>query len=134
MRQTRSMSDYTIKNLKEIEDSAERFGLAPNIEARFGRDALEAESGGVSYQRLAPDFRQPFGHRHEQQEEVYVLVGGSARVKLEDEVQELTPWDALRVAPGTMRCFEGGPKGAEIIVFGAGSRDQTEMIPGWWTD
>ena len=129
------MSDYTIKNLKsDVDDAAARFGLSPHVEARFGRAALEARSGGVSYQRLAPNFRQPFGHRHSEQEEVYVLVGGSARVKLDDEVHELKQWDALRVAPTTMRCFEGGPEGSEIVIFGAGARDETEMVSGWWTD
>ncbi len=127
------MSNYTIKNLKEIEDAAERFGLAPNRGAVRARRARGRERRAL-VPALAPNFRQPFGHRHEQQEEVYVLVGCNARVKIDDEVQELKPWDALRVAPGTMRCFEGGPDGAEIIVFGAGVRDQAEAVPGWWTD
>ncbi len=76
------MGDYTKVNLKDVEDQAERFGLAPNIEFRMGRVALELENSGVSYQRLAPDFRIPFGHKHKRQEEVYVLVSGSARMKL----------------------------------------------------
>jgi mannose-6-phosphate isomerase-like protein (cupin superfamily) len=130
-----SMSAYTIKNLKEIEDSASRFGLSPNLEARFAKDPLECEQFGLSYQRYAPGFRLPFGHKHNTQEEVYVLLSGGGRMKLGDEVAELKQWDAVRVAKGTMRNFEAGPEGAELIAFGApktGSGD-AEMTPGWWS-
>jgi quercetin dioxygenase-like cupin family protein len=126
------VSAYKIANLKEIENSAERFGLAPNVEARFARGALEAEKSGMSYQRFAPNFRGPFGHRHEQQEETYVVVSGGGRVKLEDEVHELRQWDALRVAPETARGFEAGPDGLELLVFGAGESGDTEMLSDWW--
>jgi uncharacterized cupin superfamily protein len=130
------MSDYTIKNLREIEDMAPRFGFAPDLEARFAGKSLGLERSGLSYQRLAQGFRMPFGHRHEQQEEVYVLVSGSGRVKLDDEVVEVKQWDAVRVAKGTMRAFEAGPEGMELIAFGApntGLQD-AEQAPGWWTD
>jgi mannose-6-phosphate isomerase-like protein (cupin superfamily) len=126
------VSGYSIANLKELENSAERFGLAPNIEARFARAALEAERSGLSYQRLAPNFRGPFGHRHEQQEETYVVVSGSGRVKLEDDVRDLRRWDAVRVAPRTARGFEAGPDGLELLVFGAGESGDTEMLSDWW--
>ena len=126
------MSGYEIANLKELEDSAVRFGLAPDIEARFARTALEAEHSGLSYQRLAPNFRAPTGHRHEQQEETYVVVSGSGRVKLEDGVHELRRWDAVRVAPQTARGFEAGPEGMELLVFGAGESGDVEMLSDWW--
>ena len=126
------MSDYKIANLKEIDDSAVEFGLAPNMEARFGRKALEAERSGISYQRLAPNFRGPFGHRHEAQEETYVVVAGSGRVKIEDEVHDLRQWDAVRVAPATARGFEAGPDGLELLAFGAGDSGDAEVIADWW--
>lgn len=130
------MSDYTIKNLKEVVDSAVEFGLSPNLEARFAKEALECEKLGLSYQRYAPGFRAPFGHTHKTQEEVYVLLSGSGRIKLDDEIVELKPWDAVRMAKGTMRNFEAGPGGAELLAFGApwtGPGD-AETTPGWWTD
>src|SRR5918999_153746 len=105
------MSDYTIKSLKEIEDMAPRFGFAPDLEARFAGKSLGLERSGLSYQRLAPGFRMPFGHRHEQQEEVYVLVSGSGRVKLDDEVVHVRQWNAVRVAKDTMRCIQAGAGG-----------------------
>ena len=126
------MADYTLVNLKEVEDQAPRFGLAPNIEARMARVALGLQHSGVSYQRLAPSFRGPFGHRHEQQEETYVVVSGSGRVKLEDEVCELRQWDAVRVAPRTARAFEAGPDGLELLVFGAGASGDAETLADWW--
>jgi len=131
------MADYTIKNLKdEVENMAPKFGLAPDMEAHFARDALECENMGLSYQRLAANARSPFGHRHKEQEEVYVIVDGTGRVKLDDEVRELKPWDAVRVAKDTVRCFEAGSEGLALIAFGAPRTDpqDAEMIQNWWTD
>jgi mannose-6-phosphate isomerase-like protein (cupin superfamily) len=127
---------YTIKNLKEIEDMALKFDMSPDLEARFAPEPLESEESGISYLRLAPNFRMPFGHTHKEQEEVYVLVSGSGRIKLDDDVVELRQWDAVRIASDTMRCLEGGPEGAELILFGApnaGSGDAVQS-PGWWDD
>jgi mannose-6-phosphate isomerase-like protein (cupin superfamily) len=131
------MNTYTVKNLKEVEDAAPKFGLSPDLEARFARGDLEGETTGLSYQRVAPNFRIPFGHRHEDQEEVYVLVSGSGRMKLDEEVVELRQWDAVRVSSETMRDFEAGPAGAELLAFGAPARGQpndAEMTQGWWSD
>lgn len=131
------MAGYTIKNLKEdVEDAAPKFGMAPGLEARFATGELEFEKGGLAYERLAPNFRVPFGHKQSEQEEVYVLVSGSGRVKLDDEIVELRQWDAVRVSREVTRNFEAGPKGAEIIVFGAPRTEaqDAEMAPGWWSD
>jgi mannose-6-phosphate isomerase-like protein (cupin superfamily) len=130
------MAGYTLKNLKEIEDQAPRFGLSPSLEARFAREPLELERSGLSYQRIASGFRVPFGHRHSAQEEIYVLLSGSGRMKLDDKVIELRQWDAVRVAAATMRNFEAGLDGAELLAFGApaiGPND-AEMAPDWWPD
>lgn len=128
------MSDYTIKNLKDIDDSAVGFGLSPNLEARFSRKPLGCEKGGVGYERYAPNFRLPFGHKHADQEEVYVFVSGGGRMKIEDEVVDVKQWDMIRVGPGTTRNFEAGPEGAEVVVFGAGESGDAETFPGWWSD
>jgi mannose-6-phosphate isomerase-like protein (cupin superfamily) len=127
---------YTKVNLKEIEDQAPSGGLSPGLKAHFARVPLELEKSGITYFRLAPDFRVPFGHRHSEQEEVYLVVGGSARVKVDDEVVELQPWDAIRIPPGTMRGLEAGPEGAEVVAFGAPNTQNAdvEMTPGWWMD
>ena len=129
------MAAYTIKNLKDdVDDQAPNFGLSPDLEARMARVPLELEEFGISYQQLGPNFRIPFGHRHKNQEEVYVVVRGSLRAKLEDEVVELREWDALRVPKETMRGFEAGPEGAEVIAVGAPNTGpgDAEVEQEWW--
>jgi uncharacterized cupin superfamily protein len=129
------MADYTVVNLKEVEDQAPKFGLSPQLEARMARVALGLENSGISYQRIAPNFRVPFGHKHRNQEEIYVLVGGSARIKLDDEVVDLKPFDAVRVPKDTMRGFEAGPEGAEFIAVGAPNTGpgDADTVQGWWS-
>ena len=129
------MSAYTKKNLKDVENAAPEYGMPDEMEARFGRSSLDGETLGLSYIHLEPNFRIPFGHKHSGQEEVYVVVSGSARVKVEDEIVELGQWDAIRFDMDTMRNMEAGPDGVEYIAFGAGTdpRD-TEMVQGWWTE
>ena len=129
------MSDYTIKNLKDLDDVAAARG-ATTIEARMGRSAIDSDQLGVSYFRYDAGVRAPYGHRHQVQEEAYIVVSGSGRVKLEDEVVGVQQWDVVRVAPTVTRAFEAGPDGLELIVVG-GSRPEEgdgELVPGWWTD
>ena len=97
---------------------------------------LELEQQGVSYQRIAPNFRVPFGHKHKNQEEVYIVISGSLRAKVEDEVVELGPFDALRVHKDTTRGFEAGPEGAELIAIGAPNTGpgDAEVENDWWDD
>ena len=127
---------YTKQNLKrDVEDSAPRFDMPAEIEARFARPALGGETLGVSHLSLAPGFRIPFGHKHAAQEEVYVVVRGSGRVKVDDEVVELAEWDAIRFDKDTMRQMEAGPDGIEYLAFGAGTDPlDAELAPGWWHD
>jgi mannose-6-phosphate isomerase-like protein (cupin superfamily) len=129
------MADYTHVNLREIEDQAPKFGM-DGLEFRVARSPLELDNSAVSYMRLEPNFRLPFGHTHNQQEELYVLVSGKARLKLGEEVIDLQPFDAVRIPKDTMRNLEGGPEGAEVILFGAPNTgpNDAEMTPGWWTD
>jgi mannose-6-phosphate isomerase-like protein (cupin superfamily) len=131
------MSDYAVVSLKSVDNAGTQFGLPEeSFELRMGRVPLAGEIAGVSYMRLGPGWRQPFGHRHKQQEEVYVLVNGSARMKVGDEIVEMTPWTAVRVPPSTVRALEGGPDGAELVIVGApatGTGDG-EPLQGWWSD
>jgi mannose-6-phosphate isomerase-like protein (cupin superfamily) len=134
------LAAYTKQNLKRSEDMAPKFGFAPDLEAHCPTAELELERSAISYQRLAPGARAPFGHRHKQQEELYVVVGGSGRAKLDDEVVEIESLDALRIPPETMRAIEAGPEGIEILAIGAPNmgpsarEDIAEMVPGWWSD
>jgi uncharacterized cupin superfamily protein len=127
------MTDFTQKNIKDdLANAAEKFGLAPDLEARFGRGDLGLQGGGFSYQRLAPSARGTTGHRHERQEELYVIIGGGGRMKLDDEVRELRQWDAVRFAPAVARAFEAGPEGLELLAIGFGEGGDGEMLEDLW--
>ena len=130
------MSSYTVVNLKEVEDQAPKFGYAPHLESRFARKALGLRESGISHFKLAPGFRVPFGHHHTDQEEVYVVVAGSARIKLGEEIVDLQTWDAVRISPEVTRGMEGGPDGAEIVAFGAPSHENADaaMVSDFWGD
>ncbi len=130
------MSGYTKRSLRrDVEDQAPRFGMPEGMQARFARTPLGGETLGLSLFTLDPGFRIPFGHKHAGQEEVYVIVSGSARVKIEDEIVELAQWDAIRFDRDTMRDMEGGPDGVEYLAFGAGEdASEVEMVEEWWTD
>jgi mannose-6-phosphate isomerase-like protein (cupin superfamily) len=130
------MAPYTKVNVRsDVEDQAPKLGLGSNLEFRVAREPLAGEQSALSFLRIAPNYRLPFAHKHKQQEEVYLLVSGSARIKLDDEVLALQPWDAVRIAKETVRNLEAGPEGAEIILFAApnsGAND-AEMLQNWWT-
>ena len=133
------MAAHTLVNLSDVEDSAVTHGMAPALEARFVNADLGLEKSGLSYQRLGPSFRFPFGHLHTEQEEVYVILDGGGRAKVEDEIVELRRHDVLRVGPGVTRSFESGPDGMEMVVFGAPNTGPSpggdaEAKPGWWAD
>jgi mannose-6-phosphate isomerase-like protein (cupin superfamily) len=131
------MAKYAVTNLKnDVEDQAPNFDMSPNLEARFARSELEAENSALSYLRVAPTFRIPFGHHHREQEEVYVVLSGGGRLKLDDEVLDVGQWDAIRISSEVVRDFEAGPDGAELLLFGSprGESNDAEMAPGWWTD
>jgi mannose-6-phosphate isomerase-like protein (cupin superfamily) len=130
------MAGYTTLNLKDVEDQAPNFGLSPDLEARMARVPLELEQFGLSYQRIAPNFRLPFAHKHKNQEEAYVVVSGSMRAKVGDDIVDLEQWDVLRVDKDTVRGFEAGPEGAEVIAVGAPNTGpgDAETMNDWWTD
>src|SRR6185312_10755449 len=106
---------FTLTNLKQdLEDLGSNFDGPPDLEFRHASKALELEHSGLTYQRVPPGYRFPFGHTHETQEEVYVVVRGSGRMKLADEIVDVEEWDAVRVPPGTWRGYEAGPHGLEL--------------------
>ncbi len=130
------MGKYTKANLRaDVENQAPKFGMPAEMDARFARRAIEGETLGLSLLTLAPGFRMPFGHKHEGQEEVYVVVRGAGRIKVEDEIVELAEWDAIRLPKNTMRQVEAGPDGIEYLAFGAGTDPQdAEMVQDWWSE
>lgn len=123
---------YAKKNLREVEDAAAQRGLSENQEARFARSDLGAEQTGLNLLTVKPGKREAFAHRHRTAEEIYVVVAGAGRVKLDEEVVELAPLDAVRVSPGVTRCFEAGAEGLEVLVFGPRVESDGEIVPDFW--
>lgn len=125
---------FTHKKLTDVKDSAAEHGLGEIQEARFAKGDLDAEETGVAHFRLKPGKRSPFGHRHEKAEEVYVVIAGSGRMKLDDEIVEVEALDAIRVAPAVTRAFEAGDEGLELLAVGARRDGDGEIVQGWWSD
>jgi mannose-6-phosphate isomerase-like protein (cupin superfamily) len=131
---------FTLRNIKrDLEDIGPGFDGAPGLEFRAATKALELENAALSYQYVPPGLRFPYGHTHATQEEVYVVVRGSGRMKLDDEIVELAQWDAVRVPPGTWRGYEAGSEGLEILVLGAPNlgedpRGDVDGKRGWWAE
>jgi quercetin dioxygenase-like cupin family protein len=133
---TESATGYTHKQLSDIEDSAPRMGVGELQESRFATGDLDTAHIGVTHHRFRAGARQAFGHRHEHPdaEEVYVVLAGSGRLKLDDDILDLGPLDAVRVAPTVVRAFEAGPDGLEVLAFGPYHEADGELVPGWWSD
>jgi len=125
---------YTIKNLRDTEDSAPKFGFGDNGEAHFPKEELDAESTGLLYQVLKPGKRSPFGHRHDKAEEIYLILSGGGRMKLDDEIVGVEALDAIRVAPEVTRAFEAGPDGMALIAFGPRHDGDGEIEQDFWTE
>ncbi len=128
------MADYTITNLREAEDMAVKGGFSESQEARFPNRDLELETVGLSHQVVKPGKHHAFGHRHKEAEEVYVVLSGSGRCKLDDEEVEVSRLDAIRVGPGVVRGFEAGAEGLELLVFGRSAPGDAEIVPDFWDD
>ena len=131
---------FTLRNLKEdLDDLGSNFGGPPDLEFRAATKALGLEESGLTYQRVPPGYRCPYGHTHKTQEEVYVVVRGNGRMKVDDEIVDLKEWDAVRVPPGAWRGYEAGPEGLEILVIGAPNlgdnpRGDVAGTRDWWAD
>jgi mannose-6-phosphate isomerase-like protein (cupin superfamily) len=128
------MTDYTKINFADVEDMAAGRGV--EIEARFARKHIESEHLGVSQFSYGSGVRPPYGHRHREQEEVYVITGGGGRMRLDDEIIDVKRGDVIRVAPRVVRAFEAGSSGLEMIAIGS-DRPQDgdgEMVHDFWTE
>jgi mannose-6-phosphate isomerase-like protein (cupin superfamily) len=126
---------YTKKNLDRVADSAPKFGYEERQEARFAGQDLDAEATGVAFMRVKPGQRQGFAHKHDEAEEVYVVISGSGRIKLDDEIVDVERLDAIRIAPGVTRALEADDEGLEYLAFGPHHKGDGELIhEGFWDD
>jgi uncharacterized cupin superfamily protein len=123
---------YSKKNLRDVEDMAAGHGLSDAQEARFPRAELGAEQTGLNYLIVKPGQREAFAHRHREAEEIYIVLAGTGRVKLDDELVDLGPLDVVRVSPGVARAFEAGDDGLEVLVVGPHVEGDAEMVQDFW--
>ena len=123
---------YTQVNLEDVDDMAPRFGFGEQGEARFATRPLNAFRTGISHQRVRPGIRQAFGHRHQHAEEVFVVLAGGGRVKIDDEIADVRALDAIRIAPHSARAFEAGPDGIEFLVFGPHHTGDAVLDQDFW--
>ncbi|HEY6772062.1 MAG TPA: cupin domain-containing protein [Solirubrobacterales bacterium] len=126
--------DYTIKNLREVEDMAASQGLGEVQEARFAQGDLGSEQTGFSLQRVKPGKRHAIAHRHKEMEEIYVVISGSGRIKLDDQIEEVGPLDAIRIGPSVVRSFEAGDDGLEFLVFSPRAKGDAEIVQDFTWD
>jgi mannose-6-phosphate isomerase-like protein (cupin superfamily) len=119
---------YTIKNLREVGDAAAEAGVSDSLEARFAHQDLGSERSGLSYQVVKAGRRQPFPHKHAEMEEIYVVVSGTGRVKLDDEIEEVGPLDAIRIAPSVTRAFEAGDDDLVLLAFSPRAPGDAQIV------
>lgn len=128
------MAGYTHKNLSEVKDAAPGFGFGDMGEVRFAKDELDAERTGISHLKLNPWVRMPFAHKHDEAEEIYVVIAGSGLMKMDDEIVEIFELDAIRISPEIARSFEAGPDGISLLAVGARHDGDGEVLQDWWID
>ena len=128
------MAPFTKKNLREVEDAAVKGGFSDNQEARFAGSDLDAERTGIALEVVKAGKRNAFGHRHEDAEEIYVVLSGEGRMRLDDEIIEVGPLDAIRVSPEVTRAFEAGAEDLHVLAVGARHEGDGEVVPDFWTD
>ncbi len=125
---------HTTVNLETVENMAPKYGMGEICESRFLRKDLGAERIGMAHYKMNPGRRIGFGHRHEESEEIYVVLEGSGRFKIEDEIVAVSAKDVVYLQPGAMREWEAGPDGMELLVFGGHAENDSDIQRGWWTD
>jgi mannose-6-phosphate isomerase-like protein (cupin superfamily) len=120
--------DYTIKNLREVKDVAAEGGVSDFLEARFAHEDLDSERSGVSYQVVKAGQRQPFAHKHGEMEEIYVVISGTGRVKLDDKIEDIGPLDAIRIGPSVIRAFEARDEALVLLAFSPRAAGDAEIV------
>lgn len=130
------MSGYTVVTRDEAPDMMaqyEGFG-----EMRFFTEPVDAEQVAFTWRLMPSDTggKGSYGHRHADQEEIYFVIRGTAQFKLGDEVVEVGPHTAIRVAADVYRSVHNdGPEEVEIVICSTKAADPEsalEMTPDFW--
>ena len=128
------MIEYSIVKADEVEDAYADSDVPG--EFRSLTEALGAEQLAVTLLRIPPhsDFEQGTGHRHSEIEEIYLVTRGTLTMRFGDEVKEVGPGSAVRVAPQTVRSHRN--EGDEPVEMWAISRNNdhsdSEKVDDFW--
>ena len=122
------MPDYTRINLHDLENMSVKYGHGEDMEARFATKPLKLQKSGLGIQKVLPGRTIPFKHKHEEQEEVIIVVAGNGTVQLDDESVQLKTWDAVRIPPEVVRTVTGGPDGLEMLIVGAPYTTKSDFV------
>ena len=129
------MSNYTICRLEDVPDF---FGGEYPGEMRLLTGALGSEQVALTYRRMPAGSggKGSYGHRHLTQEEIYFLISGRLEAKLDDDVVELEPGTAVRVAPEVARSlWNAGPEDAVLVIISVRVDDpvaDTSIVEDFW--
>jgi len=63
-----------------------------------------------------------------------VIIRGSGRIKLDEEIREVGELDAIRIAPEVTRALEAGEEGLDFLAFGTHAEDDATLVPDWGSD
>ena len=129
------MADYSIKTLEDIPDV---LGDYPGEMRMTAASDLGTEQVSFTWRRMPAQTggKGSYGHRHRTQEEIYLVLSGRLEFKLDDEVVELGPLTAVRVAPDTPRSiWNAGPDEAVLMIASVRSEDpkgDVELVEDFW--
>src|SRR5437763_2645754 len=129
------MSHYTIRRLDDVPDA---FGGQYPGAMRFLTEHLGTTQVAITHRVMPPQSggKGSYGHRHKTQEEIYFVISGTLQFKLEDDVVDVSPATAVRVAPGVVRSiWNDGPADAELIIVSMrvdDVREDVELVHDFW--
>lgn len=111
------MGPYTVRRIDEMESIFH--GAVRRAAAELG-----VESFGMQVIDMPPQFADYPEHDHSDdgQEEVYVVLRGSAEFVIDGEVVQMDPGRIVRIEPAARRRVRPGPEGVRVLAIGGAPR------------
>jgi mannose-6-phosphate isomerase-like protein (cupin superfamily) len=132
------MSDYTVVRRDEAFDAMSEY---PGFgEMRFYTQAANAEQVAITWRSMPAGTggRGSYGHRHSDQEEIYLVVAGNLTFKVGEDVFEVGPHTAVRVASDAYRSVHNdSAEDAEMVICSVRADEagaEPEMTPDFWPE
>ena len=128
------MSGYSIVQADDVKDHYAGSDVPGEFRQLTGD--LDCKQVALTLIRVPPhsDFEQGTGHFHDETEEIYLVTRGTLTMKLGDDIQEVGPNTAVRIAPKTRRSHRNlGDEPVEMwaISIQLGHSDSTKIDDFW---